>query len=159
MRYSRPAGTPSIRDTTPSRHRTSIATVPPGAANEAGVSIVTGDTKVVDAGHGDGVFEKLRGQFAIALWDERRQHLLLARDRFGSDAIIAGEHDDPRNASRVQVFHDLARLDAHRVRDGDEPAHVAVISHSDHGFSIGLQRIGFGRNLQRALTALKDRFA
>ena len=33
--------------------------------------------------HGEGVFEKLRGQFAIALWDERRQHLLLARDRFG----------------------------------------------------------------------------
>ena len=33
--------------------------------------------------HGDVVFEKLRGQFAIALWDERNQQLLLARDRFG----------------------------------------------------------------------------
>ena len=33
--------------------------------------------------HGEGVFEKLRGQFAIALWDERQQQLLLARDRFG----------------------------------------------------------------------------
>src|SRR5437660_11421562 len=33
--------------------------------------------------HGDAVFEKLRGQFAIALWDERQQQLLLARDRFG----------------------------------------------------------------------------
>jgi asparagine synthase (glutamine-hydrolysing) len=33
--------------------------------------------------HGEGVFEKLRGQFAIALWDERKQQLLLARDRFG----------------------------------------------------------------------------
>ncbi len=33
--------------------------------------------------HGDGMFEKLRGQFAIALWDERRRRLLLARDRFG----------------------------------------------------------------------------
>ena len=32
---------------------------------------------------GEGVFEKLRGQFAIALWDERQQQLLLARDRFG----------------------------------------------------------------------------
>ncbi len=33
--------------------------------------------------HGEALFEKLRGQFAIALWDERRQQLLLARDRFG----------------------------------------------------------------------------
>src|ERR1043166_13538 len=33
--------------------------------------------------HGEGVFEKLRGQFAIALWDERKRQLLLARDRFG----------------------------------------------------------------------------
>ena len=33
--------------------------------------------------HGEGIFEKLRGQFAIALWDERRRQLLLARDRFG----------------------------------------------------------------------------
>ncbi|MSQ95220.1 MAG: asparagine synthase (glutamine-hydrolyzing) [Gemmataceae bacterium] len=33
--------------------------------------------------HGEAFLEKLRGQFAIALWDERQQQLLLARDRFG----------------------------------------------------------------------------
>jgi len=33
--------------------------------------------------HGEGMFEKLRGQFAIALWDEKRQQLILGRDRFG----------------------------------------------------------------------------
>jgi asparagine synthase (glutamine-hydrolysing) len=33
--------------------------------------------------HGEGLFEKLRGQFAIALWDERKEQLLLGRDRFG----------------------------------------------------------------------------
>ena len=33
--------------------------------------------------HGEGMLEKLRGQFALALWDERKQQLLLARDRFG----------------------------------------------------------------------------
>ncbi|MBI1830106.1 MAG: asparagine synthase (glutamine-hydrolyzing), partial [Planctomycetes bacterium] len=33
--------------------------------------------------HGEDFLEKLRGQFAIALWDERKQQLLLARDRFG----------------------------------------------------------------------------
>lgn len=31
----------------------------------------------------EGVFLKLRGQFAVALWDEREQKLLLGRDRFG----------------------------------------------------------------------------
>jgi asparagine synthase (glutamine-hydrolysing) len=33
--------------------------------------------------HGQGMWEKLRGQFAIALWDERKRHLQLGRDRFG----------------------------------------------------------------------------
>jgi asparagine synthase (glutamine-hydrolysing) len=33
--------------------------------------------------HAEGMFERLRGQFAIALWDERRRYLVLARDRFG----------------------------------------------------------------------------
>ena len=32
---------------------------------------------------GEGFLERLRGMFAIALWDKRRQRLLLARDRFG----------------------------------------------------------------------------
>jgi asparagine synthase (glutamine-hydrolysing) len=31
----------------------------------------------------EGVFERLRGQFAIALWDVRRHQLTLGRDRFG----------------------------------------------------------------------------
>jgi asparagine synthase (glutamine-hydrolysing) len=32
---------------------------------------------------GEGMLEKLRGQFALALWDERKQLLVLARDRAG----------------------------------------------------------------------------
>jgi asparagine synthase (glutamine-hydrolysing) len=31
----------------------------------------------------EGMFEGLRGQFALALWDERRNRLVLGRDRFG----------------------------------------------------------------------------
>jgi len=33
--------------------------------------------------HGEGFLERLRGMFAIAVWDAPRQRLLLARDRFG----------------------------------------------------------------------------
>lgn len=33
--------------------------------------------------HQDGVFERLRGQFAVALYDARRHQLTLGRDRFG----------------------------------------------------------------------------
>jgi len=33
--------------------------------------------------HGAALFEKLRGQFAIALWDRNQRRLVLARDRFG----------------------------------------------------------------------------
>ena len=32
---------------------------------------------------GEGMFERLRGQFAIALWDQRQKRLVLGRDRFG----------------------------------------------------------------------------
>src|SRR5581483_10156318 len=31
----------------------------------------------------EGMLERLRGQFALALWDQRQQRLVLARDRFG----------------------------------------------------------------------------
>jgi asparagine synthase (glutamine-hydrolysing) len=42
----------------------------------------------------EGLFERLRGQFAIALWDERERRLMLGRDRFGICPIYWSRQGD-----------------------------------------------------------------
>ena len=41
---------------------------------------------------GDGVVDALRGMFAFAIWDTRRQRLLIARDRVGIKPLYLWEH-------------------------------------------------------------------
>jgi len=43
--------------------------------------------------HGPSFVDKLRGMFAIALWDAPRQRLVLARDRFGIKPLYFRHHD------------------------------------------------------------------
>ncbi|MGR9105938.1 MAG: asparagine synthase (glutamine-hydrolyzing) [Gammaproteobacteria bacterium] len=53
------------------------------------------DTEVILKGYslwGTGVFSRLRGMFAIAIWDSRKQELILGRDRVGKKPCFYAWH-------------------------------------------------------------------
>jgi asparagine synthase (glutamine-hydrolysing) len=53
------------------------------------------DTEAIVHGYeqwGDDVLHRLKGMFALALWDERRRRLLIARDRFGKKPLYYSRH-------------------------------------------------------------------
>jgi len=55
------------------------------------------DTEVIVHGYeawGDAVLERLRGMFALCVWDEPRQRLLLARDRMGEKPLYFAQLGD-----------------------------------------------------------------
>jgi asparagine synthase (glutamine-hydrolysing) len=80
-----------------------------------------GDTEVVLLGwqeFGEGLFSRLRGMFALAVWDEHRRGLILARDHFGIKPLYY--HDDGRAvrvASQVKAL-----LAGGAVRSDPNPA-------------------------------------
>jgi asparagine synthase (glutamine-hydrolysing) len=57
---------------------------------------------------GEKALEKLRGMFGLAIWDERRQRLLLARDRFGKKPLHYAQHEGRLYfASELKSFRGL----------------------------------------------------
>ena len=64
------------------------------------------DTEVILAGFargGEGVLSRLRGMFAVALWDARSRSVLIARDRLGIKPVYLAELARP-GAERVVLF-------------------------------------------------------
>ncbi len=58
--------------------------------------------------HGDAFAERLRGMFAVAIWDEREGRLLLARDRFGIKPLYYRLHEGSLSfASELKAMLEL----------------------------------------------------
>jgi asparagine synthase (glutamine-hydrolysing) len=60
--------------------------------------------------HGPRFAERLRGMFAVAVWDADRRRLVLARDRFGIKPLYYRDADDFAFASELKALRRLPEL-------------------------------------------------
>lgn len=146
------------------------------------------DTESIVHGYeewGEGVVEKLRGMFAIAIWDGRNRKLVLARDRIGKKPLyyyldsgrllFASELKSLLKDKSVPRDIDLQALDAYlsfgyvpsphtifkKIRKLP-PAHIAVLSSA--GFSLrpywhlDMESTGDCNNEETVIEELRQRF-
>ncbi len=74
------------------------------------------DTEVIVHAYeefGDDVVNRLRGMFAFAIWDDNKQTLILARDRFGKKPLFISETSDG--------FNVCSEMKGCRIAGGDSP--------------------------------------
>ncbi len=81
--------------------------------------------------YGDALPHALEGMFAFAIWDERRQRLLLARDRFGEKPLFYAER-----RGEVAFASELTALLA-GLPDGGDLDEAAVDAFFVHGYVPG----------------------
>lgn len=60
--------------------------------------------------HGDDFVHHLNGQFAIALWDDRRERLLLIRDRVGITPLFYTKQADTRQGARLLFASEIKAI-------------------------------------------------
>ncbi|HYE86621.1 MAG TPA: asparagine synthase (glutamine-hydrolyzing) [Vicinamibacterales bacterium] len=96
--------------------------------------ITHSDTEVIVHGYlewGEGVFDRLNGMFAVAIWDERSAALLLVRDRLGVKPLYVFE-----DASRLIFASEIKSILAHPdVRREIEPK--GLLNYFAYGHAVG----------------------
>jgi hypothetical protein len=65
----------------------------------------------------------------------------VSRDRLHGEAMVAGE-DDELQAVGLQTPDRLAGGGAHRIRDGEQPAELAIDRHEHHGIPTRAEILG-----------------
>lgn len=100
----------------------------------------SGDTAVLLrllATQGPAACARLRGMFALGLWDERRRTLLLARDPLGIKPLYLARNPDPRGAWRVAFASEVRALLASGLLPSRALDPVALQSVVWNGFVAG----------------------
>jgi asparagine synthase (glutamine-hydrolysing) len=103
------------------------------------------DVEVVVHGYeelGDEVVCRLRGMFALALWDERKQRLLLARDRLGQKPLVF-QHRGERLAFASELQGLLADPSITRAADLESLHHYLSYQYvpSPRTAFVGVQKL------------------
>lgn len=125
----------------------------------------TSDTEVVLAmyeRYGEGVVEYLRGMFAFAIWDARREGLFLARDPYGIKPLYLAETEDGFwFASQVKSLLKLPKIDRSPAPAGHAGFFLWGSVPEPYTLYQGIRslRSGYSAWLQRGCVAVEKQFA